>query len=148
MFRETRSTSSMRALVAFAGFVAVLIAEAHGSVLRLPLAISEDSRSAAPIDATFAAAATAACLRIAESDGAEPTPSLRAISDDAVRCSVAAQISSGEISRTASAHRGRKRDPANRAHNGLSDFGGDNFLLGPFLPYFNYCARHPGDQNC
>jgi hypothetical protein len=149
MFRKTRSTSSIRALVAFAGVVTVLIAEVHGAVLRLPPAISEDSRSAAPIGATFAAAATTACFGSAQSGCAEPTPLFRpAIGDDAVRYSVVAQILSDEISKTASAHRGRRGDPANRAHSGLGDFGGDNFLPWPFWPYFNYCTRHPGDQNC
>jgi len=148
MFRKTRSTSSRRALVAFAGFVTVLIAEVHGAVPRL-LPISEDSTSPAPIGASFAAAATTACFGSAQGGCAESTPSLRsASSDDAVRYTVVAQRLSDEISKTASAHRGRRGDPANRAHSGLGDFGGDNFLPWPFWPYFNYCTRHPGDQNC
>lgn len=90
---------------------------------------------------------------------AEPAPpSISATSDTAmsnsqIKHALAAAISNTTVSRGAT-RGGNGGDSARRARNsfGAVHMGGGlpgDLVGGGFAwPYYNYCMRHPGDQNC
>jgi hypothetical protein len=158
MLRKALPILSMSVLVVLAGFIALLRARVEGAVLPLPPAISEDAGAPVSIDTLFAALAATALRGSAQGARAEPAPSLRAaISDDVTRYSQMEQTPADAIlnitfargarrggDRGGSARRARSGSGDGHMGSGFGDLVGGNFAL----PYFNYCARRPGDQNC
>ena len=85
---------------------------------------------------------------------ARAEPALKpAISDNATANSQKKQALAAAISNAAVA-RGARRggdsgDAARRARNSFGADMGSGLVGGSFAwPYYSYCMRHPGDQNC
>jgi hypothetical protein len=85
---------------------------------------------------------------------AEPASPLKpAISDNATANSQKKQTLAAAISNAAVARGARRggdgRDAARRARDSFGADMGSGLVGGSFAwPYYSYCMRHPGDQNC
>ena len=157
MLRKTLPTLSMRVLVAFTGSVAILITRVEGAALPVPPAINEDTGAALSIGTPFAASVGTAFLGGARGTRAEPDPSLgAAIDDNAIRYSQMEQTlaSANTLFARGARKGGYGGGSAGHARSASSDGQMDSSFPGDLLggnfawPYFNYCRRHPGDQNC
>jgi hypothetical protein len=95
--------------------------------------------------------AGSAALQAARAEPASPL--MPAISDNATanfqkKQTLAAAISNAAVARGAR-RGGDGRDAARRARNSFGADMGSGLVGGSFAwPYYNYCTRHPGDQNC
>jgi hypothetical protein len=90
-------------------------------------------------------------LQAARAESASPL--MPAISDNATANSQKKQTLAAAISNAAVARGGRRGgdggDGARRARNSFGADMGSGLVGGSFAwPYYNYCMRHPGDQNC
>jgi hypothetical protein len=87
---------------------------------------------------------------------AEPVPPKMSAINDSATVNSQMKRTLAAISNIAVARRARSggRDYAGRARNSFSADHMDSRLRGDLVggsfawPYYNYCMRHPGDQNC